>query len=156
MVAVPGVILVKQAKPFSLLMFIAQEPQIPSRQDLHLMLSQQMNLLKAKVGSMLFLIWKRASKTMVPQLHNQKENQQKLIDIYSITNHLWFLILFRIETENIEEFVGRLNNYMLILLDIPYVHQTQPSYQWKTAWQGFGKQSKQHVQYSSKGYKDVQ
>ena len=27
-------ILVKQAKPFSPLMFIAQEPQIPSRQDL--------------------------------------------------------------------------------------------------------------------------
>ena len=34
MVLRPGEILVKQAKPFSPLMFIAQEPQIPSRQDL--------------------------------------------------------------------------------------------------------------------------
>ena len=42
----PGVIFVKHARPFSPLMFIAQEPQIPSRQD----------RLKAKVGSILFLI----------------------------------------------------------------------------------------------------
>ena len=34
MVLRPGEILVKQAKPFSPLMFMAQEPQIPSRQDL--------------------------------------------------------------------------------------------------------------------------
>ncbi len=33
-VADPGVIFVKQARPFSPLMFMAQEPQIPSRQDL--------------------------------------------------------------------------------------------------------------------------
>mgnify|MGYP006924629445 FL=1 len=57
-VAEPGVILVKQARPFSPLMFMAQEPQIPSRQD----------LLKASVVSCSFLILNRASRTMVPQL----------------------------------------------------------------------------------------
>ena len=57
-VAEPGVILVKQARPFSPLMFMAQEPQIPSRQD----------LLKASVVSCSFFILNRASRTMVPQL----------------------------------------------------------------------------------------
>ena len=66
-VAEPGVILVKQARPFSPLMFIAQEPQIPSRQD----------LLKASVVSCSFLILNRASRTMVPQLSSDgKEANQ--------------------------------------------------------------------------------
>ena len=34
MVSLPGLILVRQANPFSPLMFMAQEPQIPSRHDL--------------------------------------------------------------------------------------------------------------------------
>ena len=35
-VADPGTIFVKQARPFSPSMFMAQEPQIPSRQDLRI------------------------------------------------------------------------------------------------------------------------
>ena len=62
-------IFVRHARPFSPLMFMAQEPQIPSRHDLHWQELDATYLLNTKVGSCSFLILKRASSTMVPQLH---------------------------------------------------------------------------------------
>ena len=54
---------VRQARQFLPFMFMAQEPHIPSLQD----------LLNAKVGSISFLIRIRASRTMGPQSDLGKE-----------------------------------------------------------------------------------
>ena len=75
-VADPGTIFVKQARPFSPSMFMAQEPQIPSRQD----------LLKASVVSCSFLILNRASRTIVPQLRSLGTEVEK----YSLRSITYF------------------------------------------------------------------
>ncbi|KAM1129054.1 hypothetical protein ACFX2I_038836 [Malus domestica] len=49
-------VFVRQARPLQPSMFMAQEPQIPSREDLQ----------KVRVGSISFLILVRASSTMGP------------------------------------------------------------------------------------------